>query len=64
MEAIKTIEQDVLKSDFISPALAVIDKLTKPKNKIIKRLKAQVQCSSLNEPNAGYSRMHNRHNRS
>jgi hypothetical protein len=64
MEGMKTIEQDLLMSDFVSSALAMIDKVTKPKNKIIERLKAQVQCSSLNEPAAGYSRMHSRHNRS
>jgi hypothetical protein len=64
MEATKAIEKDVLKSHFVNSALAMIGKVTKPKNKIIERLKAQVQCSSLDESAAGYSRMHNRHNRS
>jgi len=43
----------------------MIEKISKPKNEIIERLLRQLNY--VNEPNeviSGYSRMHNRHNRS
>ena len=64
MEIVKAMNANHVKSDFGNSAIATLSKIAKPKNKIIGRLKNQMQSSSLNEPITGYSRMHNRHNRS
>ena len=64
MECIKTLEHNLNEPNFINTAFAIIDKISKPNNKIIERLKVQLQYSSENLPVAGYTRMHSRHNRS
>ena len=64
MEAINRLEENAEKSVSVYSALTMIDKIAKPKNKIIERLKMQMKSASSIDPVAGYSRMHSRHNRS
>jgi len=64
MEAVKMMEASSMKSGFVNLSIAVLDKVDKPKNKILGRLKDQMQSLSLSGTATGYSRMHNRHNRS
>jgi hypothetical protein len=54
----------VMDSNFVNPVMNIINKIAKPKNKIIERLQKQMQFASSQDPMAGYTRMHNRHNRS